>query len=83
MAYFFYIVRCADNSLYCGSTTDVIRRVNEHNSDSSKAAKYTRAKRPVILVHTEKYNNKHEAMKREWEVKQWKKSKKEALVAGL
>lgn len=79
--YYFYILRCSDNSLYCGQTTDLERRVVEHNSGSVKSAKYTRAHRPVALVYSEKFETKQQAMKREWEVKQWTKTKKEKLVA--
>ena len=45
------MLRCADNSLYCGITVDVDRRIKEHNT-SPKGAKYTRNKRPVHLVYT-------------------------------
>lgn len=79
MPYFFYIVRCADNSLYSGVTTDVDRRIAEHNSKSSKSAKYTRSRGPVKLVHNQLYDTKQEAMIREYEVKQWSKQQKEAL----
>lgn len=78
--YYFYIVRCSDNSLYCGQTNNLRRRLEEHNSKTAKSAKYLRGKTPVKLVYQEKYQTLQEAMKREWQVKQWKKSKKEALV---
>lgn len=78
--YYFYILRCADNSLYCGVTTDLERRVKEHNSDNSKASKYTRARRPVELVYTEEHEDLKSAMKREAQVKSWPKVKKEVLV---
>lgn len=80
MSYFFYMVRCADDSLYCGIATDVERRVKEHNSDSGKGAKYLRSKRPVVLVYTEEYPDRSSALKREYEVKQWPKTKKESLI---
>jgi len=76
----FYILRCSDNSLYCGVTTDPERRVEEHNSNNSKASKYTRARRPVELVYTEKHKDRESASKREALVKKWSKVKKEALV---
>ena len=47
--YFVYILECADGTLYTGITTDLERRLDEHNN-SSKGAKYTRARRPVVLV---------------------------------
>ncbi len=81
MSYFFYMLRCADNSLYCGITTDLERRVQEHNSKSHKSAKYTRAKGPVSLVYHEVHENKSVAMKREYEVKQWRKEEKEKLIS--
>ncbi|QQG44477.1 MAG: GIY-YIG nuclease family protein [Candidatus Roizmanbacteria bacterium] len=78
--YYFYIVRCSDNSLYCGQTKNLERRIKEHNSSSSKGAKYTRAKQPVTLVHSEEYSTIQLAIKRECEVKKWPKVKKEALI---
>lgn len=79
--YYFYILRCADNSLYSGITTNLKRRVKEHNSKNGKGAKYTRPRRPVKLVYSEKYKNRKEASKREAEVKSWTKEKKEKLVS--
>lgn len=78
--YYFYILRCADNSLYTGITTDLDRRVEEHNT-SRKGAKYTRQKRPVELVYFEKFAGRSAAMKREWEVKQLSKKEKELLIS--
>ena len=70
-SYYFYIVRCSDRSLYSGVTTDIARRVGEHNESNAKGAKYTRSHRPVELVYVEQYSSKSEAMKREYEVKKW------------
>ena len=78
--FYFYIVRCSDNSLYCGQTNNLKRRIHEHNFDRSKSAKYLRAKKPVILVYSEEYSTLQLAMKREWQVKKWSKAKKEALI---
>lgn len=78
--YYFYIVRCSDNSLYCGQTNNLERRITQHNSNSSKSAKYIRAKKPVELVYFEKYSTLQEAMRRECEIKKWTKIKKEDLV---
>lgn len=80
--YYFYIVRCSDNSLYCGQTNNLERRIKEHN-ESSKGAKYTRAKKPVKLVYSEEYPDIQSAMKREYEVKKWPKAKKEDLVKEI
>jgi putative endonuclease len=81
--YYFYILRCSDNSLYCGQTTDLKRRVEEHNNDHKKSAKYTKSRRPVKLVYSEQFSTIGEALKREYEVKQWDKSKKEKLLSGI
>ena len=82
MPYFLYIVRCSDNSLYCGITTDLERRVKEHNSGSAKAAKYTRNKGPVVLIYSEEFNDRSTASKQEWAVKHFSKEEKEKLVAS-
>lgn len=78
--FYFYIVRCADNSLYSGITTDLKRRVGEHNSNKL-GAKYTRGKQPVTLIYNEKFLTKSASMKREYEVKQMIKKEKELLLA--
>lgn len=80
--YFFYIVRCSDNSLYSGQTNNIENRIKEHNSSNSRSAKYTKIRRPVQLVYFEKFETLREAMRREWQVKKWTKAKKEALVKG-
>lgn len=77
--YYLYILRCSDNSLYCGQTKDLQRRIEEHNSNDSKS-KYTRSRRPVKLVYFEKYKTINEVLKREFEIKKMTKTKKEALV---
>lgn len=81
MSYFVYLLRCSDNSLYCGQTNDLERRLHEHNFDIKKSAKYLRAKKPVILVYSEKFLTIQEAMKREAEIKKWSKEKKEKLIS--
>lgn len=81
--FYFYIVRCADGSLYSGITTNVERRVEEHNSNSPKSAKYTRYRGPVKLVYFEKFSDRSVAMKREWQVKQMTKYEKELLVKEI
>lgn len=80
MFYYFYMLRCADNSLYSGITNNIERRLKEHNSGSARSAKYTRAKQPVLLVYQELYPNLKEALSREREVKKWTKAKKEQLI---
>lgn len=78
--WFVYILRCADNSLYTGITTDVARRMNEHNS-TSRGAAYTRVRRPVTLVYKEATRSHHDAILRELAIKKLPKSRKEALIS--
>ncbi|MBI2327879.1 GIY-YIG nuclease family protein [Candidatus Curtissbacteria bacterium] len=80
--YYFYILHCSDNSLYCGMTSNLDKRLKEHNSKTSKGAKYLRAKKPVMLVYSEKYPDIKSAMNRELRVKKWTRVKKEALING-
>lgn len=79
MAHFVYILECADMSLYSGYTTDLKRRVQEHN-DAKKGAKYTKARRPVVLKYSEKFKTVNQALRREAEIKSWPRAKKLALV---
>ncbi len=79
MPYFVYFLQCADQSLYCGYTKDLSRRIKEHN-DSKKGAKYTRAKRPVVLVYSEEYATLSEALRREYQLKQLSNQAKKALI---
>ncbi|MFZ7121875.1 MAG: GIY-YIG nuclease family protein [Eubacteriaceae bacterium] len=76
--FYVYMLRCNDNSLYTGWTTDLDRRLKEHNKGTG--AKYTRAKLPVKLVYHEQLNSKSDAIKREYQIKQLKKIQKEKLV---
>ncbi len=62
------MLRCFDETLYTGITTDLPRRVDEHNS-STKGAKYTRSRRPVTLVYSEQYPDRSLASIREYEIK--------------
>jgi putative endonuclease len=77
-----YVLRCGDNSLYTGVTTDVERRVREHNQDNKLAASYTRSRRPVTLVYTELCSNRSEAQKREMEIKRLTRQQKEGLITS-
>jgi len=76
--HYVYVLRCADDSLYTGYTTDVERRVAEH--DAGEGAKYTRGRTPVELVHGEEFAEKSAAMSREYEIKQLSRREKERLV---
>ena len=64
---FVYLLRCSDDSLYCGWTTDLEKRIEAHNS--GRGAKYTKSRRPVELVYYEECESKSAAMKREWFIK--------------
>ena len=68
MQYFVYILRCSDDTLYTGITTELQRRVDEHNH-SDKGAKYTKIRRPVTLVYSEVYEDRSSASKREYAIK--------------
>lgn len=78
--WFVYIVRCKDNSLYTWITTDVERRVLEHN-ENEKWAKYTRMRRPVELVYTFEYKWRSEASKEEYRIKNLTRKQKENLIS--
>ena len=58
--HYVYLVRCADDSLYCGWTTDLKRRIDAHNGHISGGAKYTRGRRPVTLVYAESFHQKQD-----------------------
>lgn len=81
--YYFYILRCADNTLYCGQTQNIEQRIADHNISKSKGAKYTRTRRPITLVYFEEFETRVLAMRREIQVKRWPKSKKEKLVTPV
>ncbi|NVJ54117.1 MAG: GIY-YIG nuclease family protein [Campylobacteraceae bacterium] len=82
MSYFVYILECSDKSLYTGITTDVKKRLDEHNT-SEKGAKYTKARRPVTLIYFEKSENRSSASKREYEIKKLPRRKKLQLVENF
>ena len=73
-----YLLRCADGTLYCGWTTDPDARLRAHNEGTG--AKYTRSRRPVELVYYETYEDRHEALSREWHIKRMSRAEKEKLI---
>jgi len=75
-----YVLRCGDDSLYTGVTTDIERRINEHNHDNKLAASYTKSRRPVKLVYSESCEDRSQALKREMGIKKLKRKQKEALI---
>lgn len=80
MEYIVYIVECSDGSLYTGITTDLERRVAEHNAGTG--AKYTRSRRPVTPVFAEEHPDRSSASRREREIKLMTRKQKEALIEG-
>lgn len=74
-----YVLRCADGTLYTGITTDVFRRVKEHNEDDKRAARYTRCRRPLELIYSENVNTRAHAAKREAEIRKLSRVEKLAL----
>lgn len=77
--YYLYILKCADKTLYTGITTDLKRRVAEHN-DSKMGAKYTSSRRPVRLVFSKKFKSRSSASKEESRIKKLKKPQKLELI---
>ncbi len=77
--YFLYILRCHDQTLYTGITTDLVRRIDEHNL-SSLGARYTKARRPVKLVYSREFNSRSLAMKEECRIKKLSRLEKIEMI---
>ena len=75
-----YIVKCSDGTYYTGYTNDLEKRLLAHNA--GKGAKYTRNRVPVEMVYFEEYEDKSEAMKREYAIKRLTRKQKEKLISG-
>jgi len=80
--WYVYIVQCADRSYYTGISTDVERRVNEHNQGKTGAA-YTRGRRPVTLVYQERARSRAQAGRREYEIRRLDRREKQRLIHSL
>ena len=80
--YYLYILKCADKTLYTGITTDLKRRVLEHNS-TKLGAKYTASRRPVKLVYSKKFKNRSAASKAEAKIKNLTRADKLKLIKNL
>lgn len=78
--WFVYIIKCADETLYTGITTDIQRRLSEHNS-SEKWAKYTKMRRPVEMVFSQVCDDKSQASKLEYKIKKYTKQQKLTIIA--
>ena len=79
-SWFVYIVRCSDNTLYPGVTTNTVRRLRQHNGELAGGAKYTRARRPVELVWHEQHADRSRATQREYAIKQMTLQQKLTLI---
>lgn len=77
-AWFVYVLRCADDSLYTGVTTDVERRCAEHSAGNG--ARYTRGRLPVQLMFTERHESRSSALRRELDIKSRPRAAKEAII---
>jgi putative endonuclease len=77
--WFVYIVECSDGTYYTGVTTDIERRIREHNSENS-VTKYTRVRQPVVLVYQEPCSSRIEATRREAAIKRLSRQEKERLL---
>ena len=73
-----YIVKCSDGSLYTGWTNNLEKRIKDHNA--GRGAKYTKARRPGVLVYKEEFPTKQEAMKREGEIKRLSRKEKLSMI---
>lgn len=77
--YFVYIIQCSDGSFYIGITTDLDRRIKQHNGLAAGGAKYTRIKQPVILRYYEGAPDRSSALKREYMLKRLSHSQKKVI----
>ena len=75
-----YILRCADDSYYTGHTTNLEKRLAEHQA--GEGSNWTRYRLPVELVFSQEMPDKHQAFLAERQVKKWSRGKKEALISG-
>jgi predicted GIY-YIG superfamily endonuclease len=78
--WYLYILRCGDGSFYTGVTTDIARRLDEHQE--GRASRFTRTRRPVVLVHQEKCGSRSQALSRECVVKSMSRQRKESLIVA-
>jgi putative endonuclease len=79
-AWFLYILKCGDGTLYTGITTDLRRRVHQHNNGS--ASRYTRRRLPVKLIYHERCHGRSSALKKEYALKQLSRKEKEKHIKG-
>ena len=82
MSYFVYILKCSDKSLYVGCTNNLEKRLKQHNKSKS-GAHYTKIRRPVKLLYSEKFKTLKEGRHREAEIKSWRRDKKINLINSI
>ncbi|MDC0302686.1 GIY-YIG nuclease family protein [bacterium] len=75
-----YLIRCGDDSLYCGISNDVERRLAEHQSQGPKCAKYLRGRTPLSLVYEKKIGTRAEASSEEYRIKTLSRKSKKTLI---
>ena len=77
-----YLLQCADSSLYAGVTTDLARRLQQHNGQLAGGARYTQARRPVALVWSEACDSRSDAQQKEHALRRLSREQKLAIIAG-
>ena len=80
MAFWVYMLQCADQSYYCGHTDDLEKRISEHEGGELRG--YTSTRRPVRVVFTQECPSREEAPAAELQIKGWNRKKKQALISG-
>ena len=78
MAFYVYILKCADNSYYTGHTDNMENRLDKHHQGETKS--YTQTRRPIKLVYMQDFTTRSEALQAERKIKGWSRAKKEALI---
>lgn len=78
--YFTYILECSDSTFYIGMTTDIVKRLKQHNGKLSGGARYTRQRNPVVLCYLERHKTYKDAAKREMQMKKLTHLQKEKLT---
>ena len=81
MAYFVYLLACKDGSIYTGITTDTARRLREHQKGNG--GHYTSAHKAQRMIYTEQHPSRSAALRREAEIKRWRRGKKIALASSI
>ncbi len=81
-SFYLYVLSCSDNTLYTGITTNIERRVDEHNT-SKKGAQYTKTRRPVRLVFSKRFKSRSKASQEEYRFKQYSREQKLELIGSV